>query len=99
MISGAIDMCGSAAANPESGAAPRFGWVCRSQGSFKTPSPPPQKAHYAVVLFDGFAPLIATLLVSVTGNPLAPAFYVMTGAALSAIAVLTMKERLNTPLD
>lgn len=77
-ISGAIDMCGSAAANPESGAAPRFGWVCRSQGSFETPSPPPQKAYYAVVLFDGFTPLIATWLVSVTGNPLARAFYVMT---------------------
>jgi MHS family proline/betaine transporter-like MFS transporter len=54
---------------------------------------------FAVVLFGGFGPLIATWLVSVTGNPLAPAFYVMTGAAISAIAVLSMKERLNTPLD
>jgi MFS transporter, MHS family, proline/betaine transporter len=54
---------------------------------------------FAVVLFGGFAPLIATWLVSVTGNPLAPAFYVMTGAAISAIAVLSMKEHLNTPLD
>jgi MHS family proline/betaine transporter-like MFS transporter len=44
-------------------------------------------------------PLIATWLVSVTGNPLAPAFYVMTGAAISTVAVLTMKEHLNTPLD
>lgn len=46
-------------------------------------------------MFDGFAPLIATWLVSVTGNPLAPAFYAMTGGAISAIAVLTMKERLK----
>lgn len=54
---------------------------------------------FAVVLFGGLGPLIATWLVSVTGNPLAPAFYVMTGAAISAVAVLTMKEHLNAPLD
>lgn len=54
---------------------------------------------FAVVLFGGFAPLIATWLVAVTGSPLAPAFYVMTGAAISAIAVLGMREYLNVPLD
>jgi MFS transporter, MHS family, proline/betaine transporter len=54
---------------------------------------------FAVVLFGGFAPFISTLLVSATGNPLAPAFYVMTGGALSAIAVLSMKEYLNAPLE
>jgi MFS transporter, MHS family, proline/betaine transporter len=54
---------------------------------------------FAVVLFGGFAPLISTWLVSVTGNPFAPAFYVMAGGALSAIAILSMKEYLNAPLD
>jgi MFS transporter, MHS family, proline/betaine transporter len=54
---------------------------------------------FAVVLFGGFAPLVATWLVTATGNPLAPAFYVMAGAAVSAIAVLSMKEHLNAPLD
>jgi hypothetical protein len=34
-----------------------------------------------------------------TGNPFAPAFYIMTGGALSAIAILSMKEYLNAPLD
>lgn len=53
----------------------------------------------AVVLFGGFAPLISTWLVDQTGNPLAPAFYVMTGGALSAIAILSMKEYCNAPLD
>ncbi len=53
----------------------------------------------AVVLFGGFAPLISTWLVQITGNPLAPAFYVMTGGALSAIAILSMKEYANAPLD
>ena len=53
----------------------------------------------AVVLFGGFAPLISTWLVAQTGNPFAPAFYVMTGGALSAIAILSMKEYANAPLE
>ncbi|MEJ1976943.1 MAG: MFS transporter [Acetobacteraceae bacterium] len=53
----------------------------------------------AVVLFGGFAPLISTWLVRTTGNPFAPAFYVMTGGALTAIAVLSMRELKNVPLD
>jgi MHS family proline/betaine transporter-like MFS transporter len=53
----------------------------------------------AVMLFGGFAPLISTFLVSVTGNPLAPAFYLMAGGAFSAAAILSMKEYLNAPLD
>jgi MFS transporter, MHS family, proline/betaine transporter len=54
---------------------------------------------FAVVLFGGFAPLVSTWLVSVTGNPLAPAFYIMTGGAISAAAILSMREHLNKPLD
>jgi MHS family proline/betaine transporter-like MFS transporter len=54
---------------------------------------------FAVVLFGGFAPLISTWLVAATGNPLAPAFYVMAGGAASAVAILSMKERLNAPLE
>jgi MHS family proline/betaine transporter-like MFS transporter len=54
---------------------------------------------FAVVLFGGFAPLVSTWLVAVTGNPLAPAFYIMAGGAVSAAAILTMREHLNAPLD
>ncbi len=54
---------------------------------------------FAVVLFGGFAPLISTWLVAVTGNPLAPAFYIMAGGAASAVAILSMREHLNAPLD
>jgi MFS family permease len=53
----------------------------------------------AVVLFGGFAPLISTWLVDLTGNPFAPAFYVITGGALSAIAILSMNEYRNVPLE
>ncbi len=54
---------------------------------------------FAVVLFGGFAPLISTWLVQVTGTPFAPAFYIMFGGALSAIAILSMREYRNAPLD
>jgi len=54
---------------------------------------------FAVVLFGGFAPLICTFLVDRSGNPLAPAFYVMTSGALSAIAILSMREYRDAPLD
>lgn len=54
---------------------------------------------FAVVLFGGFAPLISTWLVSVTGDPLAPAFYIMAGGAISAGSILSMKEYLNAPLE
>jgi MFS transporter, MHS family, proline/betaine transporter len=54
---------------------------------------------FAVVLFGGLAPLISTWLVEATGNPSAPAFYIMTGGAISAIAILSMKEYLNAPLE
>ena len=54
---------------------------------------------FAVMLFGGFGPLISTWLVRLTGNPYSPAFYVMTGGALSAVAILSMKEYLNAPLE
>jgi MHS family proline/betaine transporter-like MFS transporter len=54
---------------------------------------------FAVMLFGGFGPLISTWLVRLTGNPYSPAFYVMTGGALSAAAILSMKEYLNAPLE
>jgi MFS transporter, MHS family, proline/betaine transporter len=54
---------------------------------------------FAVVLFGGFAPLVATWLVDATGNPFAPAGYVMTGGALSAIAIMSMKEYRDAPLE
>jgi MFS transporter, MHS family, proline/betaine transporter len=54
---------------------------------------------FAVVLFGGFAPLVSTWLVELTGNSLAPAFYIMVGGAMSAAAIFSMREHLNAPLD
>jgi MHS family proline/betaine transporter-like MFS transporter len=53
----------------------------------------------AVTLFGGTAPFIATLLVRETGNPAAPAFYVMVLAAVSGVAMLMTKDRTNIDLE
>jgi MFS transporter, MHS family, proline/betaine transporter len=52
---------------------------------------------FAVAIFGGFAPYIATFLVRLTGNPLAPSFYVMAAALASGIAVLFVHERFRAP--
>lgn len=45
----------------------------------------------AVMLFGGFAPFIATLLVRVTGVTIAPAFYVTAAAALSLVVIVCVR--------
>ena len=51
--------------------------------------------NFGIALFGGFAPLIIAWLIGVTGNPLAPAFYVVAGLLLSLIANLAMPSRSN----
>ncbi len=45
----------------------------------------------AVMLFGGFAPFIATLLIQQTGALASPAFYVMSAAALTLVFLLRLK--------
>ncbi len=52
----------------------------------------------AVMIFGGFAPFIATWLIAVTGNTLAPTFYVIAGAAVTLLFVLRMHETAFIPL-
>lgn len=47
--------------------------------------------NFAVTLFGGFAPFIATWLIATTGNNLAPAYYVMISAAISSFTLLAMR--------
>ncbi|MFI5014518.1 MAG: MFS transporter [Hyphomicrobiales bacterium] len=54
---------------------------------------------FAVAIFGGFAPFVAQWLVGATGNPMSPAFYVLAAALASVIAVWTMKEPMNNPLE
>jgi MHS family proline/betaine transporter-like MFS transporter len=52
---------------------------------------------FAVAIFGGFAPYIATFLVHITGDVLAPSYYVMAAAVVSGIAVLFVSERHRAP--
>ena len=46
----------------------------------------------AVAIFGGFAPFIATWLISYTGTPLAPTFYLMAAGIVSALTIMTFRE-------
>ena len=52
----------------------------------------------SVAIFGGFAPFIATWLILVTGIPIAPVFYVMAAAVVSAVVIWRMPETANEPL-
>lgn len=43
----------------------------------------------------GSAPAVATWLIGLTDNPMLPAFYIMAGAAISAVAALSVHDRLR----
>ncbi len=52
----------------------------------------------AVAIFGGFAPFIAAWLISVTGSPLSPAYYVIAAAVVSFIVIWRMPETAHAPL-
>lgn len=52
----------------------------------------------AVAIFGGFAPFIATWLIAVTGSPMAPAYYVMAGSAISFLVNWQMPETAHAEL-
>ena len=54
--------------------------------------------NMTVALVGGFAPLTVTWLIALTGNPLAPAFYVVAAAVVSAAALLGLRDRFREPL-
>jgi MHS family proline/betaine transporter-like MFS transporter len=47
----------------------------------------------SVSIFGGFAPLIATWLISTTGDNLSPSFYLMATAAMSIAALMVIRRR------
>jgi MFS transporter, MHS family, proline/betaine transporter len=46
----------------------------------------------AVTILGGFAPFIGVWLIETTGNPLAPSFYLMFGAAVSILALTALRR-------
>jgi len=51
--------------------------------------------NVAVTIFGGFAPLICTLLISMTGSSLAPSYYLMLLAVFSAVALFNSQRRVG----
>jgi MFS transporter, MHS family, proline/betaine transporter len=54
--------------------------------------------NIAVALFGGFAAYIATWLIQATGNPLAPAFYVIAAAVITLVILTRIRETAFEPL-
>ncbi|MDQ0395221.1 MFS transporter [Labrys monachus] len=55
--------------------------------------------NFAVTIFGGFAAVIVTLLIETTGSKLAPAYYVVAAAVLSAVTLATMRDRTGQQID
>ncbi|HEY0233672.1 MAG TPA: MFS transporter [Afipia sp.] len=53
----------------------------------------------SVAIFGGTAPFIVTWLISVTNQPIAPSYYVIAGAAITAITIFTIKETAHSKLE
>jgi MHS family proline/betaine transporter-like MFS transporter len=51
--------------------------------------------NISVPIFGGFAPFIAAWLISVTGSPLAPSYYLVATALLSLIVLLVIQKRVK----
>ncbi len=54
--------------------------------------------NIGIGIAGGTAPLLATSLIDATGNLLAPAWFLMFGAALAAVAAFLMRDRSRDPL-
>lgn len=54
--------------------------------------------NMCVALFGGTTPYVVTWLTAATGNSIAPAFYLITAAVVSLVAVLTLRETAGRPL-
>jgi MFS transporter, MHS family, proline/betaine transporter len=54
--------------------------------------------NVAVAIFGGFAPFIATWLIKLTGDPLAPAFYVIAAAVITFAILTRIRETAFLPL-
>lgn len=53
----------------------------------------------ATAVFGGFAPYIATWLITRTGSPLSPTFYLIVAAILSSAVILRMRETAHDKLS
>ncbi|HKK08950.1 MAG TPA: MFS transporter [Gemmatimonadota bacterium] len=52
----------------------------------------------SVTIFGGFAPYVATQLISTTGSPIAPAYYLIGAAIVSTVVIASLRETGHEPL-
>ncbi len=52
----------------------------------------------AVAIFGGFAPWFANKLITETGDPISPSYYVIAAAIASLITMIAIQETYNRPL-
>lgn len=55
-------------------------------------------AYNLVAMLGGFAPFVVTWLIAATGNPRAPAFYVIGGTVISGCSLFWLRDRYMEPL-
>jgi MFS transporter, MHS family, proline/betaine transporter len=46
----------------------------------------------SVAIFGGFAPFIATWLITATGSPISPTFYLIAAGVVSGLVIWTFRE-------
>jgi MHS family proline/betaine transporter-like MFS transporter len=54
---------------------------------------------FAVAIFGGFAPFVATFLIQQTGSQVSPAIFVIFGAIISSATLIVIKDPTNAPLE
>ena len=59
---------------------------------------PAVNVNVAFAIFGGTAPLVATQLISMTGDPLSPSYWLIFAAVVSLLVILSMKERYREAL-
>ncbi|WP_168787867.1 MFS transporter [Paraburkholderia aromaticivorans] len=55
--------------------------------------------NLSTAIFGGFAPLISEFLIKFTGSQQSPSYYVIFAAAISLVAIASMKETAHKPLS
>ncbi|KAG1222191.1 hypothetical protein G6F68_020713 [Rhizopus microsporus] len=55
--------------------------------------------NVAVMIFGGFAQFFVTWLLHVTGNPMAPAWYLMVTVTLSTVVLFWIQDRTGHEID
>jgi len=71
---------------------PDFDGIGRAVSDTRAFDRPCHLLQFAVMLFGGFAQFFVTWLLQATGTPIAPAYYLMFGAAVGLLSIVFLRE-------